>query len=139
MTIVELKKTSSLLLAAGVNPVGTTLCAWHRPAKAATNRELAKYMMIEERRVRLRMVESEEVQSVQKTNHSLVISAKHCLRGLEALLRRSSTQCRTQTGWHIPLNPCPAILKRVSLEGSVKVAYHSDAPRHCTTPTWSVY
>ena len=44
MTIVELKITSSLLLAEGVKPEGVLLCACARPASAATNNAELKYM-----------------------------------------------------------------------------------------------
>src|SRR5690242_8641844 len=45
LTIVELKKTSSWLLAEGVKPDGVTLCAWARPARLATNNDVARYIM----------------------------------------------------------------------------------------------
>jgi hypothetical protein len=44
MTIVELKKTSNLLLAEGVKPEGVTLCACATPARAATSNDEAKYI-----------------------------------------------------------------------------------------------
>ena len=45
MTIVELKNTSSLLLAEGVKPAGVTLCACAKPARAATINDEAVYML----------------------------------------------------------------------------------------------
>jgi hypothetical protein len=45
MTIVELKKTSNLLLAEGVNPEGVTLWACARQAKAATTNGDVKCIM----------------------------------------------------------------------------------------------
>lgn len=51
MTIVVLKKTSSLLLADGVKPEGVTLCACARLAIAAIRRDDAKSMATLGRRV----------------------------------------------------------------------------------------
>lgn len=50
ITIVVLKKTSSLLLADGVKPEGVTLCARARLAKAAMSMEDVKCMSMLARR-----------------------------------------------------------------------------------------
>lgn len=45
LIIVELKKTSNLLLAEGVKPDGVTLCACARPARPATRSDGAMNMV----------------------------------------------------------------------------------------------
>jgi hypothetical protein len=45
MTIVELKKTSSLVFAAGAKPEGVTLCACAKATNAAATSDEEKYMV----------------------------------------------------------------------------------------------
>lgn len=45
MTMVELKKTPSLLLADGVKPEGVTFCACITPARVTKNKEKTRCMM----------------------------------------------------------------------------------------------
>jgi hypothetical protein len=45
MTIVELKKTSSLAFAAGAKPEGTTFCACAKATNAAATNEEEKYIL----------------------------------------------------------------------------------------------